>query len=667
MRRNLVNYVANTLGGGGSIIGSEVESCGILPGDAERTADCSSTDLGHVLDLFFSVLKDIPFNRLCMSELDEEKNSLLVRWCQSTRPMHLGVGHRGPVTEALRQVLHSRSPRIIEDLGRYAESQPESAFVHQLSEEGMQTSLACPVQVRGEVAALLTFSSVKPQAFSQEHSMIAARLARVVGTVLERTRLGDQLVRTQRDMDRFFQLSTDLLCVANTDGYFRTVSASFERVLGHSMRVLLETPFVEFVHPEDREATRMQVERLRDGERTVAFENRYRCGDGRYLWLEWNAVPLPEEDAIYAVARDITASKELNHKLRAVVCHAPIAMVMVDPDNRISDANRHLEDIFGFGPGELLGQSVESLMPERFRADYESLRQRLETRGGRLDLGVRGKLYGCRKDGTEVPVEISATSLNLGTPHLLVAVTDVTLRHRAMKRVRSIVEAATDGILLVDHRGRVRFHNHVARRIFGHTEKHMASGGLTSLVALQYREATIQAVRTAFAQGDREQPIRGDEIHGLDYQGHEVPLEMSFRSIEVEDERLVLVTIQDLSAQQRIQREFAVAREVQRALVPKDMPDVPGFDILAESRPAEATCGDFFNFTSLENGDLVLAIGGCEWTRVGAGNSDCFGDVLPEGVCEFGNQPERDPAAHKPPVVRRNTPGRLRYCIPGQA
>lgn len=473
----------------------------------------------------------------------------------------------------------------------------------------MQSSLACPVLVRGEPAAVLMFSSLKGAAFSQNHAVMAHRMARVVGTVLERTRLGDQLVRTRREMDRFFKLSLDLLCVANTEGYFRMVSHSFERVLGHDMRTLLDTPFLEFVHPEDRAATLSEMAKLEAGERTVAFENRYRCGDGSYRWLEWNAVPLPEEDAIYAVARDITGIKELNHKLCAVVRHAPIAMVLIDPTNRIVHTNRHLETLFGFDTEELIGSHVAKLIPERFQDEYGTFRSRLEAGGERMDIGVGGKLYGIRKDGSEVPVEIAVTSLDLGQPHLLVAVTDVTRRHRAMNRIRSIVEASADGILLADLEGRIRFHNVAARRIFGHSERVMSRRSLDSLLPERHRSLVAGALRSACAANDGSKPIHCEDMAGVDQTGREVPLQMAFRSVEIENERLAMITVQDLTEQQKIDKEFSVAREVQRALLPKEMPRVPGFEILADSRPAEATCGDFVNFTSMGDGGLVFAIG----------------------------------------------------------
>ena len=116
------------------------------------------------------------------------------------------------------------------------------------------------------------------------------------------------------ERDRLFELSLDLLCTAGLDGYFKRVNPAFERVLGWSTKELTSAPFLDFVHPDDREATVAEVEKLSGGAVTIDFENRYRCDDGSYKWLAWRAMPVPEEGLIFAVARDISAQKEVEHE-----------------------------------------------------------------------------------------------------------------------------------------------------------------------------------------------------------------------------------------------------------------------------------------------------------------------------------------------------------------
>lgn len=96
-------------------------------------------------------------------------------------------------------------------------------------------------------------------------------------------------IRAEDELERFFELSIDMLCVASYEGYFTRVNPSFERILGHPTEELLREPFLQFVHPDDRAATLAELAALNEGDRTVSFENRYRCADGGYRWLQWTS------------------------------------------------------------------------------------------------------------------------------------------------------------------------------------------------------------------------------------------------------------------------------------------------------------------------------------------------------------------------------------------
>src|SRR6266446_5190906 len=108
--------------------------------------------------------------------------------------------------------------------------------------------------------------------------------------------------------NRFINLSVDMFCIAGFDGFFKSLNPSFERTLGFTAEELLAKPYLEFIHPDDRQATTVQAHRVETHE-VLAFENRYLCKDGSYKWLLWNAVSVREQEVIYAVARDITERK----------------------------------------------------------------------------------------------------------------------------------------------------------------------------------------------------------------------------------------------------------------------------------------------------------------------------------------------------------------------
>jgi diguanylate cyclase (GGDEF)-like protein/PAS domain S-box-containing protein len=111
------------------------------------------------------------------------------------------------------------------------------------------------------------------------------------------------------DLERFFGHALDMCCIAGVDGYFKRVNPAFERTLGYTPSELLERPYVDFVHPEDRAGTRSETGKLSTGEPTLSFENRYRCKDGSYRDLHWTSFPEPKTGLLYAIARDVTEQR----------------------------------------------------------------------------------------------------------------------------------------------------------------------------------------------------------------------------------------------------------------------------------------------------------------------------------------------------------------------
>ena len=106
-------------------------------------------------------------------------------------------------------------------------------------------------------------------------------------------------------LGRLCSIVPDMVCIACVDGYFKFLNQEWEKTLGYSLEELLSRTLFDFIHPDDREPTRKEIERQLKGNMTLNFENRYRCKNGSYKILEWRCSPA-EGDMIYAVARDIT-------------------------------------------------------------------------------------------------------------------------------------------------------------------------------------------------------------------------------------------------------------------------------------------------------------------------------------------------------------------------
>lgn len=118
--------------------------------------------------------------------------------------------------------------------------------------------------------------------------------------------------RAEQELERFFDLSLDMLFTAGTDGQFQKLSPAWERVLGFTKDEMMGHPHIEFVHPEDRDVTLRSARELRKGNRIVEFENRFRTRAGLYRWLAWRVFFDPETALVYGVVRDVDERKRVD-------------------------------------------------------------------------------------------------------------------------------------------------------------------------------------------------------------------------------------------------------------------------------------------------------------------------------------------------------------------
>jgi PAS domain S-box-containing protein len=132
----------------------------------------------------------------------------------------------------------------------------------------------------------------------------------------QRTEAARQAAVEERD--RFFDVSIDMLATASASGTFVRLNPAWTAVLGYELDELMSRPFVEFVHPDDIEATNNEVVRqVEEGKAVLNFQNRYRHRDGSYRWLEWTSSPSADGTQLYAVARDVTDRRLEEERLRA--------------------------------------------------------------------------------------------------------------------------------------------------------------------------------------------------------------------------------------------------------------------------------------------------------------------------------------------------------------
>jgi PAS domain S-box-containing protein len=168
-------------------------------------------------------------------------------------------------------------------------------------------------------------------------------------------------VKVEKERDRFFNLSLDILCITGLDGSFRRVNPAFVRILGYTAEQVVGKPLLDYVHPEDMGGMLDALRRLAAGQ-AVGFEGRWRTADGRYRWLLWAINPVPEEELLYAVAHDITDRREDEEKLKSAYAFRKAmgeslvtGIRAIDLDGRIIFVNPAFCRMIGWSEQELIG------------------------------------------------------------------------------------------------------------------------------------------------------------------------------------------------------------------------------------------------------------------------------------------------------------------------
>ena len=238
-------------------------------------------------------------------------------------------------------VVDSDGPLIVRD----ALEDPLLRNLPPVCEDGVRFYAGHPLRAaNGHTVGSVCLLDTEPREFGPDQVALLVDIAALVETELWRldaARLRDDIEHHrseyERVMDermRFFDLSLDLLCIADFDGYFKQLNPAWESVLGYTSEELLSKPFVEFVHPDDIAKTAEESRRIAEGELTVSFENRYLHKDGSYRHLLWAAAPSMRGKRIFAVARDITDRNLAAEELALAKSIAEEARMKADAANR---------------------------------------------------------------------------------------------------------------------------------------------------------------------------------------------------------------------------------------------------------------------------------------------------------------------------------------------
>jgi PAS domain S-box-containing protein len=243
----------------------------------------------------------------------------------------------------------------------------------------------------------------------------------------------------EEELKNMFNLSPDMQCVYTPEGKFIKVNLVCEKVLGYTTDEFLKLGWAELVHPDDIESTTNEVKKQLEGNAVANFVNRFRCKDGRYKTLEWQATPAID-GIVYATARDITNRKKAEEeliRLSTAVKTSSDSIVISDLEGKIvyvNDATLKMYDVTN--SQDLIGKSsFDFVVPEDREKAVASAREVIE-KGY-----IEGQEYDIvTKNGSRIPVEVNASVMKdadgkpMGFVGISRDITESKMREEEMKR-----------------------------------------------------------------------------------------------------------------------------------------------------------------------------------------------------------------------------------------
>ncbi|WP_299614967.1 PAS domain S-box protein [Pelagibius sp.] len=248
---------------------------------------------------------------------------------------------------------------------------------------------------------------------------------------------------------------------------------------------------------------------------------------------------------------------EIKEEYRIAVEACPTPLMLVAQDGVIVLTNRRFDSLFGYHEQALWGQSVDLLVPEEIRDAHPELRQAFFEVPTSRDMGTGRDLFGVRKDGEKIPVEIGLDPIQSdGTTLVMVSVLDIRERKAGETRIRRALDAASSAMVMINDHGKIELVNEQTGMMFGYEPKELLGQAIEVLVPERYRRKhTVFRVSYQNTRDRRDMGV-GRDLFGRRKDGTEFPVEIGLTPIDGIDGRLIMATVIDISERKLIEESI---------------------------------------------------------------------------------------------------------------